>query len=130
MPYVDAHLFSKKGVKKQLTLILEDDDGIEESIKAGMKEHKLNSVTIESVDGSVKEAIINYFEGNSFRSSTIKDKAVMIASGSYKLSYDELFGTMKIVTNEKPPMHGTLVRGKAKDGLTIRLSFVDIVDGE
>ena len=128
MPHVDAHLFKKKGVKRELKLLFEDGDSILEGIKSGMREHGLDSVKIESMEGSVQEALINYFVGNSFKSSVVKDKKIMLSSGGFRLSYDELFGSMKIVTSEKPPLHGTLVRGKAKDGLTINLSFLELID--
>ena len=130
MPYIDAALFNKKGVKRMLTLILDEGDGILESVKQAMVEHKVHEVTVESVEGRLKEAVINYFERNQFKSSALKGSEIMIASGNFKLSYGDLFGTMKIATNEKPPMHGTLVRGKASQGLTINLSFIEFIDKE
>jgi len=52
----------------------------------------------------------------------------MLASGSFKLSYGDLYGSMKIATSDKPPMHGTLVKGTAHDGFVIKLSFVELID--
>ncbi len=128
MPHIDAALFTKKGVRRTLTLILDEGDGILESIKAAMLEHKINDVKIESVEGCVQEAVINYFERNMFKSSTLKGNRIMIASGNYKLSYGELFGTFKLATEDKPPMQGTLVKGKAAQGLTINLSFMEYLE--
>ncbi|MCR4335157.1 MAG: hypothetical protein NUV57_01320 [archaeon] len=126
MPHVDAHLFNGKGIKKNLKLVLDQGDGLIESIKQGMKEHHLDKVQVGFVDGKIQEAVINYFEGGNFKASVIKNKTILTASGSFTLSYDELFGQMKIVTADKPPVHGTLVRGKAEDGFTINLTFVEI----
>ena len=128
MPHIDAALFNKKGVRRTLTLMLDEGDGILESIKAAMLEHGINDVKIESVEGCVQEAVINYFERNMFKSSTLKGNRIMIASGNYKLSYGELFGTFKLATEDKPPMQGTLVKGKAAQGLTINLSFMEYLE--
>jgi len=128
MPYIDTHLFNKKGVKKYLSLELEDGEGILESIKKGMEEHGLKEVKVEKIEGPVEEILINYFEKGAFKSSVLRDCNIMIASGNFKLSYGEIFGQTKVVTDAKPPMHGSLVRGKAKDGLKLSLSFVELVE--
>lgn len=128
MPHFDAFLFNKKGMRRDMTLILDEDDGILESIKSGMKQHGVNEVKIEGIDGTIKDAVINFFERNNFRSAVLKNEPVMLASGNYKLSFDDLYGTMKVATSGKPPMHGTLVRGRAANGLTLRLSFVEYID--
>ena len=130
MPYIDYHIFNKKGVKANMTLVLDEGDSVLECIKRGMQEHGLNEVTIEGVEGTLAEGSINFFERSSYRSLNLKDAPLMMASGNFKLSYGELFGSMKIVSGEKPPIHGTLVKGKAKDGLTIKLSFIQFVDKE
>ena len=79
MPHIDAHVFTKKGVKRYLTLVLDEGDGIIESIKSAMAEHRINEVKIEAVEGCVQEAVINYFERNQFKSSTLKGNRIMIA---------------------------------------------------
>lgn len=128
MPHIDAALFTKKGIKRSLTLILDEGDGILECIKAGMLGQGINEVKIERVDGTIREGTINFFERSQFRSATLDNSPVMIASGGFKLSYGELFGSMKIATDTKPPLHGTFVRGKAKEGLTLNLAFTEYVD--
>ncbi|MFH1392048.1 MAG: DUF296 domain-containing protein [Candidatus Diapherotrites archaeon] len=130
MPQVESHLFNGKGTKKNLKLVLEQGDGVLESIKQGMKEHNLDKVQICSVDGKMQEAVINYFEGGNFKASVIKNKEILTASGSFTISYDELFGQMKIITSDKPPIHGTLVRGKGTDGFTINLTFVELKEDD
>jgi len=107
---------------------LDEGDDILSCIKQGMEENNLELVNVEGIDGVMREGLINYFEKNSFKSSVIKDKTLILASGSFKLNYGEVFGNMKIVTQDKPPMHGTLVRGKAGQDLTIKLAFLELVD--
>ncbi len=128
MPHIDAALFSKKGLRRSLTLILDEGDSIIDSIKASMQEHGLNEVRIEGAEGAVQETTINYFERSQFRSTVLNGNRIMVASGNYKLSYGELFGTFKLATEDKPPIQGTLVKGKAAQGLTINLSFIEYVD--
>ena len=128
MPHIDAHIFTKKGVKRDLTLILDEDDGILESIKSAMKEHAIKEVKVEGIEGTLKECVINFFERSNFKSATLKNEKTMLASGSFKLSFDDLYGSMKIATEGKPPMHGTVVKGKAGQDLTLKLSFVELVD--
>ncbi len=128
MPYFDAHLFNKKAIKRNLTLILDEDDGILESIKAGMEKYRINEAKIESMEGKVKECLINYFERNNFKSQILKNAPILMASGSFKLSYGDLYGSMKIATAEKPPMQGTVVKGKACQDLTIKMSFLEYID--
>ena len=128
MPAIDAYIFDKKGVKNNLILELEEGDSIMECIKKGMQEHGLNKVSVEAVDGVLKEGLINYFEGGYFKSSVLKNASLMLASGGFTLNYGELFGSMKIVTGDKPPMHGTFVRGIAKEGMKLTLSFIQLVE--
>ncbi|VVB99480.1 Uncharacterised protein [uncultured archaeon] len=130
MPPMESQIFRKKGVRRYLTLVLDEGDGMLESIKASMLEHAVYDVKIEAVEGNVQEAVINYFERNQFRSSTLKGNEIMIASGNFKLSYGELFGTFKLATGDKPPMQGTLVKGKAANGLTISLSFIEYISAD
>lgn len=130
MPHMDAAIFTKKGVRRILTLTLDEGDSIIDCIKQAMIEHKVYDVKIESVEGSVQEAVINYFERNQFKASALKGNEIMVASGNYKLSYGELFGTFKLATADKPPMQGTLVKGRARQGFTINLSFMEYVDKE
>lgn len=128
MPHFDSYLFNKKGVKRNLTLILDEDDNILDSIKVGMQKHGINEAKIESVEGMIKECLINYFEHNNFKSQILKNAPIMVASGSFKLSYGDLYGSMKIATAQKPPIQGTLVKGKASQDLTIKMSFVEYID--
>ena len=130
MPKIDAFLFDKKGSKKNLVLILDEDDGVIECIKQGMLEHKLELVKVESIEGSIKEAVINFFECGHFKSAVIKNKVLLKVSGNFKLNYGELFGQMKIVTDERPPIHGTLVRAKANQDLKLTLSFIELEEKE
>src|SRR3989344_4917088 len=129
MPQIDAHIFNKRGVKRQIELFFDEDDSILDSIKSAMNEHNVREVNIEEADGTMKEAVVNYFERSSYQSKVLKDASIMRVSGNFKLSYGDLYGKMNIATFDKPPVQGTLVRGSAKAGFTLKLSFIQFIDG-
>ncbi len=129
MPHFDAHLFMKKGVKKNLTLVLDEGDSVLDSVRKAMQEHNVKEVTVEEADGTLKDGVINFFERNNYGSAQLKDTRVLRVSGNFKLSYGDLYGKMNISTFDKPPLQGTLVRAKAGEGFKLVLSFVELVDG-
>lgn len=128
MPQVESHLFNKKGTRKTLTLTLEEGDDVMSCIKQGMNEHSLKDVQVVDMQGKLKEGVINYMEGQHYKSMNLKEQEIVRAAGNFKLSFDELFGTMHITTSLKNPLTATFVRGKAMDGLKIKLSFIEITD--
>ena len=128
MPHFDAFLFKKKGIKKKLSLEFEQGENILGGIRLSMQQNGLNEVTVIGMDGMISEGMINYFEGNRFMHAKLKDTPILMASGSFKLSFGDLFGSMKVVSSDKPPMHGTLTKGTAADGLRLNLTFIELVD--
>ena len=116
MPHIDAQLFKKKGVRKTLTLELDDGDSILDCIKSALAEHNIKEANVESAEGTFKDGVINFFERNSYGTADLKGHQVMRVSGIFKLSYGDLYGTMKISTFDKPPLQGTFVKGHANAG--------------
>ena len=51
MPYVDSMIFKKKGIKRSMKLILEEDENILNCIKQGMKDHNVSEVKINGMVG-------------------------------------------------------------------------------
>ena|SRR3989338_2590854 len=128
MPYIDAHLFNKKGVKRTLELILDDGDNVLDCVKSAMQEHNVAEANVEGAEGSLKNGVINFFERSSYKTADLNNNRIMRVSGIFKLSYGELYGNMKIFTYDKPPLQGTLVKAKANEGFRLTLSFVEFVD--
>ena len=128
MPSTGYSFFNKRGVKRELTLLLDEGDDVLECVQAGMREHSLSEVTVTGIEGTLAEGIINYFLKNEFKSAVLKDKALLSASGSFKLTHEGLFGSMKVIAMGRPPLHGTLVKGKAGNDFTLKLSFVEFLD--
>lgn len=130
MPAFDAIIFKKKGEKRLVTLILDEGESILESVKQGMKENNFPECKIEGMTGKIKQGMINFFVGNSYKSKELFDTDVFLASGHFKLSGDEIWGSMNISINPKHPFTGTLVRGTASNGLEVKLSYIELIEQE
>ncbi|MBI4210319.1 MAG: DUF296 domain-containing protein [Candidatus Diapherotrites archaeon] len=128
MPRVDAQIFRKRGVRKLITLELDEGDAVLSCIKQAMEEHKVKEVSIEEADGMFKDGVVNFFERSSYKTADLAGRRIMRVSGNFKLSYGDLFGAFKVATFDKPPIQGTLVKGHAKAGFRIALSFVELQD--
>ena len=111
-----------------MTLILDENDSILESIKLGMKEHGVKEVTVEGMEGTLKEGIGSYMEGSRFMTKNFANDDVFNASGKYKLQVDQLWGNLHVIVNQKSPLNVTLVKGKSAQGLIVNLSFIEFVD--
>ena len=125
MPAVDAIIFNKRGVRKSLKLVLDDGDEVFSCIKQAMKEHTISEVKVEEMNGTFKEGELNYFEGNRYKLANLSGKVSFRASGLFKLSYDELYGSMHVSINERHPLTGTLVKARGTEGFEVKLSFVE-----
>lgn len=128
MPQVDAVLFNKNGKRKTLTLILDDGDDVMSCIKQGMKEHGLKEARVDDMQGTLKEASISFMQGSQYRAKNLAMQKIIKASGNYKLSFGELFGSMNVTTADKHPLTATFVKGRAAQDLEIKLSFVEIAE--
>jgi predicted DNA-binding protein with PD1-like motif len=128
MSHVDAVIFKKKGVRKSLRLILDENESILACIKQAMKEHNLREVRVEDMTGKFQKGELTYFEGNRYKMLKLADKEAFRASGLFKLSFDELYGSMYVSINQRHPITGTLTKGTAINGFEIKLSFLEMVD--
>ena len=124
-PFIDSQLFSKKAERKILTLILSENEDILASIKEGMRQHNLRECKVEGMGGKIKQGQINFTERSQYKVMNLQDSEVMLASGNFKRSFDDLWGGMHVSLSGKKPVTGTLVKGTASEGLEIKLSFVE-----
>ena len=129
MPHIDSLIFKKKGIKRSMKLILEEDENILECIKQGMTEHNVPEVKIIGMTGKIKTGIMSYLEGSKYIVYNFDNTEVMLAGGHYKLSFGDLFGSLRITTKEnKVPVNGVFSKGNAVDGLEIQMEFTELVD--
>lgn len=127
MPYVDSMIFKKKGEKRKIKLTMEEDEKILSCIRQGMKENNVNEVKIIGVNGKIKSGMMNYLDGSKYLVFDFNNTEIVRASGNYKLSYDELFGSMRLTVG-KPPINGVFSKGTATEGLEIELEFIELMD--
>ena len=124
MPRVDSAFFKNNLVKKTLTIELDEGEGILTAIKEAMKQHKLKEAKVEDIEGTIKSGQISFMDRSNFKSLKLDNAKLLTASGNFKLSFDDLYGTMNVSTADKyNPKKGTLVNGYAVAGLKIKLSF-------
>ncbi|MFA4907134.1 MAG: DUF296 domain-containing protein [archaeon] len=126
---VASAFFLKKGEKKVVRLGLEDNEDVLGCIKQGMAEHKLEECDVIGITGKVKEGKLAYFQGSSFMSMELKEKAVQKASGKFHLNKEKLHGDLHItIALGNNRIQGTLIKGKASGEMEIELGFVAISD--
>jgi len=125
-PHVDSIIFDKRAVKRNLKIQLDDGENLLGAIKEAMAQHKISECKVEDIEGEMKDGFINYFEGSSYKNASLANRKMLRASGTFRLNFGELWGTMHISTADKRPLSGTFVKGTAKEGLKIRLSFIDM----
>ena len=123
MAGVFSDFYKNKMVKKQLVLELEENDGIMESIKLGMRNHSVKECTVDYMDGVIKSGKMTTMVGQNFKTLNLKDSKIVHASGSFKLSFDELFGSMHVMARVGRPETGTLANGTVAAGTVIKLGF-------
>ena len=115
----------KEPIKQQvLTIILDEDDDVYFSIKQSMLDHQISKCTVTTCNGKLKDAVINCFERNNYKKIEFKDKQILKVSGEFKLNKNEMFGTLKIFTDGKVPIQGTLCKGIASQNFTLNLTFI------
>jgi predicted DNA-binding protein with PD1-like motif len=110
----------EKKESNKLILLLEEEDDVLKSIKQGLIENKIKKAKIFSVEGILKEGIINSTEEGK---KEIQDAELIKASGNFQISVDDLWGSINIFTGTKKPLSGQLLQGKAKEGLKIVLEY-------
>ena len=113
----------KETGKKILTLVLEEDDPIIKSIEQGMKENNVKEAIVEDIVGSVKEATLTNMEKGKYNEFEVRETELIRASGIFKLSAGDLWGSLNVFTGSRKPISGKLARGTAMDGLQIKLSI-------
>lgn len=131
MPRIDSILFNKKAEKKYLTLQLSEGEDILGCLKQGLLDHKINECKVEDASGKIKSGVVNFFEGSKFMKRDLKDDEVIRATGNFKLSFGDLWGSMHVFVGKKRPFSATFVNGKAAEGFELKLSFIqDIKEGQ
>lgn len=130
MSRLDSQFFTGKGVQKNLTLQLEEGDDILACMRAALAEHNIKEATVVEGNGTLKEGLINYFQGNKFKSKDLKNARIVKASGKFLNLGKEWQGDLHIgAMFGMQLLSGTLLKGKATEGLELKLKYVEMQAG-
>jgi hypothetical protein len=130
MTYLDKHLTSEKiklkSEKKFLKLIFEEGDEIVSGIKQAMDENALKEIQLEEIEGKLKTAKVQYMEAGKFKSKVFENILPIRISGTLKLNFGELYGSIRLSFNPKNPISATLTAGLAEQELIIKASYIEL----
>lgn len=121
---LESILIKEKIPRKILTLILDENDDIMTCIKTGLEQNKIREAKIDDVSGMLLSATINCMEGPKYKRIDVKNIEILRASGNFKFGGEDMWGSLNVFTSGRKPVSGTLLKGKAKEGFTMKLSFV------
>jgi predicted DNA-binding protein with PD1-like motif len=121
---VDSRIITEKLSRKILTLIFDEGDDVVAGIRKTMQDKNIRECRVDDVSGVLAEAIINTFEGNCYKKLDLKNKEVLRASGTFKFTGGDLWGTLHVFTEGRKPISGSVTSAKAAEGFTLKLSFV------
>lgn len=129
IPKLSSQYFNSKVSIKNITIELDEDEDIFSCIKQAMLENKIKEVDILEIKGTLYGKV-NYMIKSQYKHKDIKNVSPINCSGHFKLnrrSNNELFGNIKIVLQEGISQNTyTLATGKSKEGLKIKMKFLDL----
>ena len=109
--------------KMHLNVVLEEDDSVLTSIQNAMIQNDIKEAVVVGVSGKLKTGVIQFMDRGSLKSKEVKDTELIRAAGNIKISFKELFGRVNVSTKHHGVTAGALMKGTAKEGLTIKLEF-------
>lgn len=107
----------------KLKIILNENEHILNAIKAALTKHKIKQATVNSIQGTIKEAILERELNGSKKEQKILNQEAFHGKGSFKLQFEELWGNLEISVNIKNPIKGKLIKGIAGQGLEIIFNY-------
>jgi len=126
MSFLDSERIKLKSEKKILKLIFEEGDEINSGIKQAMQEHELKEIKLEEIEGIIKKAKLEYFKAGKLKVKIFENIEPLRISGTLKLSFEELYGTIRLSFNPKNPLSGTLISGITEQEVIITASYVEL----
>jgi predicted DNA-binding protein with PD1-like motif len=125
MPKQIDSLVIKEPIKKQiLTLQFDEGDDLMSNIKAALEQNRVRECDVIDVEGSLTTASVNAMEGNKFKRIDFSNTKILRASGHFKMGGGDLWGSLHVFTEGRKPISGTLIKGVASQGFTIKVTFL------
>lgn len=106
---------------KKLNIILEEGDEIIDCISKGMMEQNLSKAKLDTINGTLLEGVI--LDDKLNQKINVENKEIISAGGTFSLTAGDLWGTLSIFLDKVKPITGKLIKGTAKEGTKIILSF-------
>lgn len=107
--------------RKNLKLILDEGDEILFSISRGMIENNLIKAKLENITGFLLSGVV--LDDKTSEKIEVFDKEIISANAIFSLTNGDLWGTLNIFIDKVKPITGKLIKGTAKEGTQIVLSF-------
>jgi len=114
----------KKPERKNLVLEFEEGDGVLSGIKQAMADNGVRECDVVDVEGTLSTATVNTMESSRFKKIDFANTKILRASGHFKFSGGDLWGSMNVFTEGRKPISGTLVKASASHGFKLKLTFV------
>ena len=125
MPKAIDSIVIKEPLKKQyLTLEFEEGDNVLACIKQGLEQNKVKEADVVDVEGRVSTATVNAMEGHKYKRIDFANTKIMRASGHFKVTAGDLWGSLHFFTEGRKPISGTVIKATASTGFTLKLSFL------
>jgi predicted DNA-binding protein with PD1-like motif len=125
MPKAIDSIIIKEPLKKQyLTLEFEEGDPVLSCIKLGMEQNNVREADVVDVEGALATASVNAMEGHKYKKIDFGNTKIMRASGHFKISGGDMWGSLHVFTEGRKPISGTLLKGTASTGFKLKLSFL------
>lgn len=125
MTVAASEYYYNKAKKKVLTLELEEGEDVFESIKKSLLEFKIKECKVDGMDGTIKNGVMNALNGTRYQTIKLENTQIINASGNFKTSFGEMFGSLHVLAKVSKPVSGTLASAKAANNLKIRLWFYE-----
>jgi predicted DNA-binding protein with PD1-like motif len=125
MPKNIDSIVIKEPIKKQiLALQFDEGDNVLSCIKLGMEQNNVRECDVIDVNGALTSAVVQAMEGNKFKKIEFSNTRILRASGHFKLTAGDLWGSLHVFTEGRKPISGTVVSAKASHGFELKLSFL------
>ncbi|MFH1544770.1 MAG: hypothetical protein ABIE23_01585 [archaeon] len=128
MPLMESQILTEKAELKYLNLAFDEGDEVIPLMKQALMEAGIDNAKIVGCSGIIRQGIMNYFQKSFYKSRELNNTRVMNGSGRFVKEGNDFRGDFHIaVLIGSQYWNGTLVKGIASDGFSIRIEFISFL---